>query len=87
MPGQRHLQRARDGAGRQREHVDALGHALHGLLVRHPEALLLVDHQEAEVLELHVLGQQAVGADDDVDAPVGQPLHDLRAAGPATGTG
>ena len=45
--GQRHLQRARDRAGRQRQHVDALGHALDGLLVRHPEALLLVDHQES----------------------------------------
>ena len=74
--GQRHLQGARDRAGREGQHVDALGHALHGLLVRHSEALLLVDHQEPELLELHVLGQEAVGADDDVDAPVGQALHD-----------
>ena len=34
-----------------------------------------------EVLELHVLGQQAVGADDHVDAPVGQSLHDLALLG------
>ena len=33
------------------------------------------------VLELHVLGQQAVRADDDVDAPVGQALHDLALLG------
>ena len=32
------------------------------------EALLLVDDDEAEVLELDVLLQQAVRADDDVDA-------------------
>jgi hypothetical protein len=31
------------------------------------EALLLVDDDEPEVLELRALRQQAVGADDDVD--------------------
>ena len=34
------------------------------------EALLLVDHEQAEVLERDVLGQQPVGADDDVDLAV-----------------
>ena len=57
-------------------HVDALGHAFHGLLVGHAEALLLVDDEETEFLELHVLGQQPVRADDHVDAPVGQALDD-----------
>ena len=38
-----------------------------GLLVLHAEALLLVDDQQAEVLELHVVGEQPVGADDAVD--------------------
>ena len=45
-------------------------------LCGHAEALFLVDDEEAEFLELHVLGQQPVRADDDVDAPVGQALHD-----------
>ena len=84
---QRHLQRARDGAGGERQHVDALGHALDGLLVGHPEALFLVDHQDPELLELDVLGQQAVRADDHVDAPVGQSLHDLALLRPARGNG
>ncbi len=74
--GEGHLERARDRAGRERKHVDPLGHALDRLLVAHAEALLLVDHQEPEVLEPHVLGQEPVGADDHVDRPVGQPLHD-----------
>ena len=55
--------------------------ALHRLLVRHPEALLLVDDQQAELLELHVLGQQPVRADDDVDAAVRQALHHLALLG------
>ena len=33
----------------------------------HAEALLLVDHEQTEVLELHALAEQAVGADHDVD--------------------
>ncbi len=32
-----------------------------------PEALFLVDDQQAEVLELHVVAEQAMGADDAVD--------------------
>ena len=35
-------------------------------LVRDAEALLLVHYEQAEVFELHVLLQQAVGADDEV---------------------
>ena len=39
-------------------------------LWRDAEALLLVDDEQAEVLERDVLGQQPVGADDDVDLAV-----------------
>ena len=42
---------------------------LEPLLRRDPEPLLLVDHHEAEVPERHVLRQQPVGADHDVDRP------------------
>ena len=51
------------------------------LLVLHPEALLLVDHQQAEVVEAHVAVEQPVGADDDVDRAGAQPLHDLLGLG------
>ncbi len=37
------------------------------------EALLLVDDDEPEVLEPHLLREEAVGADDEVDRPVGEP--------------
>ncbi len=49
----------------------SLAHLLQALLVGDAEALLLVDDHEAEVLELDVLLQEAVRADDDVDAAVG----------------
>ena len=50
--------------------------SLIALLVGDAEALLLVDHEQAEVLERDVLGQEAVRADDDVDR--------RRRPGPAT---
>ena len=68
----RHLQRARDGRRGQRQHVDLRAQLLEPLLVRDAEALLLVDHDQAEVLEAHVLRQHAVRADDDVDLAVGE---------------
>ena len=59
------------------EHVDAGAQPLHLLLVLDAEALLLVDDDQAEVLEPDVGVEQPVGADDDVDAAVAEALDDL----------
>ena len=64
--GQGHIQRARDGCGREREHVDRAAHLLDVLLVRHAEALLLVDDEQAEVLEFDVFLQQLMRADHEI---------------------
>ena len=45
------------------------------------EALLLVDDQQAEVAKGHVLGEQPMGADEDVDLAGGQLLEDRRLLG------
>ena len=42
-----------------------------------PEALLLVDHEQPELLEGHVVPEQAVGPDHHVDRPVGQACEHL----------
>ena len=65
--GEAHLERARDRRRGEREHVDVLAQVLDLLLVLHAEALLLVDHEQPHVLELHVVGEQPVRADHDVD--------------------
>ena len=57
--GERHLERARDRRRGEREHVDVRAHLLDPLLVLHAEALLLVDDEQAEVLELHVVARAA----------------------------
>ena len=61
------MQRARDGRGRHGEHVDLLAHLLDAFLVAHAEALFLVDDEQAEVGELEIFRENAVGADEDVD--------------------
>ena len=57
-----HVQRAGYRRCSEGQHVDGLLQLLDGLLVGHAEALLLVHHQQAQIPELHVLGQQPVGA-------------------------
>ena len=79
--GDRHLQGPRDRGGGHRQDVHVGAQRLEGLLVLHPETLLLVDNDQAEVLEPHLAGDEAVGADDDVDAPLLQALKDLGGLG------
>ncbi len=50
---------------------------LQALLVADAKMLLLVDDQQAKVAELDRLAEQRVGADDDVDAALGEVLLDL----------
>ena len=45
---------------------------LQPLLVRDSEMLLLVDDDQAQPLEVDALGEERVGADDDVDRAVGE---------------
>ncbi len=76
-PEHAHVQRARDRRGRHRQHVDGLAHLLQSLFVRDAEALLFVDDDQAQVGELHVLADQAMRADEDVDLALGQLLDRL----------
>ena len=65
--GEAHLQGARDRRRRQRQHVDPQFQLAQQLLLFDPEALLLVDDHQAELLGPDVAREQAVGADQDVD--------------------
>ena len=56
---------------------------LQPLLVADAEMLLLVDHDEAEVLELDGLAEHRMGADDDVDRALGEALLGLALLGGA----
>ena len=58
---ERQVERARDGRGRQRQHVDLGPQLLEALLVGDAEALLLVDHEQPQVAEADVLARAAGG--------------------------
>ena len=60
------------GVARHRQHVDAFSQLLDALLVRDAETLLLVDDEQAEIAEVHVLREQPVRADDDLDLARGE---------------
>ena len=81
--GHRQLQRARDRRRRQRQHMHFGAQLLQPLLVADAEMLLLVDDDEAEVLEAHGLAEHRVGADDDVDAAFGERPSSSRAVSAA----
>ena len=73
------LQGAGDRRRREREDVTVPRRVAERLLHLGPEALLLVDDHEAEIGETDALGGEAMGADDEADAAVGEPrFHALR---------
>ena len=73
----RHIEGARDGGRRKGQHVDGGAHLLEFFLMPHAEPLLLVDDAETEILELDVVLDEAVGADDHVDLAPPQLGKDL----------
>ena len=62
-----HLQGPRNRRRGQRQDVHLRAQLLEPLLVLDAEPLFFVDDDQAEIAEPHVLLQQAMGADDDVD--------------------
>ncbi len=70
--GQRKVQRAGDRRGGEGEHVHLGAQLLQVFLVRHAEALLLVDDHQPQIVEAHVALEQAVRADQDVHVARGE---------------
>ncbi len=70
-----HFERTGDGGRRHREYVHVGPELLQLLLVLDTEALLLVDDDQTQVLELRLRREQPVRTDDQVHGPVLQPLQ------------
>ena len=64
---EREVEGPRDRRGAHGEDVDLGAQLLEALLVAHAEAMFFVDDDEAELAEARAVGEQGVGADDDVD--------------------
>ena len=54
---QSHAQGARNRRGGEREHIDLGAKGLHGLFVTHAKAMFLVNDEQTQALELHVLAE------------------------------
>ena len=72
---QGHAHGARDRRGGQREHIDLGAHGFHGFFVAHTKAVLFVDDEQAQVLELGFFAQEFVRAHHDVHRAVGDAFH------------
>ena len=77
-PSDGHVQRARDGRRRQRQHVELRAQLLQALLLHDAEAMLLIDDEQAESLETDVALEQPMRADHDVDVPALESLDGAR---------
>jgi hypothetical protein len=64
---ERHVEGSRNRRGRQGEDIDALLEMLEALLVSYSKALLLIDDNQSQILELNVAREDAVSADEHVD--------------------
>ena len=76
--GKCHIQRARDRRCREREHIDAVKHRFEALLSRDAEALFLVNDRQTERRKAHILRNDTVCADQQIDLAAGNVLKNLR---------
>ena len=72
-------QRARDRRRGHDQDVDRFALACERKALMHAEAMLLVDDREREVLERHVVLEQRMGADQEIDIAVFEPRQDVGA--------
>jgi len=71
-----HVESPGDGSGREGQHVHGNPKLFQPLLVFDSEPVFLVDDDQAQVPEYHVLLEKSVGPDDDVHRSPGQSLED-----------
>ena len=74
---ERKVKRARDWRGGQRQDVDEFEELFEFFFVQNAEALLLVDHDEAEIFEDNIAGDQPVRSDHNIDTAFAQQLQDF----------
>ena len=68
------MKSSRDWCCRQREDIHVRLELLDLLLVRHTKALLLIHDQKSQILELHILRQDAVRSHNDIHLSLAQIL-------------
>ena len=75
------LKRAGNGRGRKSKSIHVFAQFLQLFLVTHAETLLLVENEQAEIGQLHVLGKQTVRTYENIYLPPGRSLQGFRLPG------
>ena len=72
-----YVQRSRNRGGGQSQHIHLILHVFDDFLVANAKALLFIHNEQAQIFELHILGQQPMGAHHNVNLPILQPLQHI----------
>ena len=83
----RHIERTRNGRGGKGHDINNGPERFEPFFILDPEALFLIDDHQAEILERHILLQQSVRTDNDVDIPFFKPLQNFLLLSGAAETG
>ena len=75
---QRQIQRAGNRGCRQGEHIHVCAQHLEPFLVCHPKTLLLVDHDQTQILKLYVRLNEAMCSNHNVHCPTSKRSHRFR---------
>ena len=71
------MERAGNRRGGHGENVHCGSHLFQSLFVGDAEALFFIDDDQAEVGEVHIFGEKAVSADENVNFAFASALHDV----------
>src|SRR5947209_20246926 len=71
------MERARNWGGGEGEDVHRLPKLLELFFVLYAESLLFVDDEQPQILERHVLLEQSMGTNEDVNLSSGNPAQDV----------
>ena len=66
-PQQRQMKGSWNRRSGKRQNIDHAAELFNSFLMPHPEPLLFIDDEQAEILECHILLKNSVGSDDDID--------------------
>ena len=64
-----HVERPWNGRCGECQYVNLSTKLLEALLMAHTKALLLINNDKSKVTEVHILGEEAVGTDENIDLP------------------
>ena len=74
----RHIERTGDWRCRERQNVHTRRNLFEFFFLCHAESLFLVHDYESEVVKFHVVREQTVGADENIDLAAREPPQSLR---------